>query len=153
MIYELYLKNKNYSDFCTHIGTTTRLIEAEDLRSELLSKYDSDYFIDIEELFDKPERRHKVKKKFSNKGVEMSGIAFNSKGIIVSINVPGVSASYLHEAINQLNLAMVCVAESTNSMTKVINDLSIKYENTYPILKDKQHEKYGWYRKFEKKRF
>ena len=83
----------------------------------------------------------------------MSGITFNAKGIIVSINVLVVSASSLQEAINQLNVAMVCVSESSNRMAQSINDLAIVHENIYPILKDKPHEKYGWYRKFEKKRF
>ena len=76
------------------------------------------------------------------------------KGItIISINVPGVSVSCLHEAINQLDAAMVSASISCSSIAKSINDLAVIHENTYPILKDKEHEKYGWYRKFEKKRF
>lgn len=83
----------------------------------------------------------------------MSEIQFNSKGIIVSINIPGVPAFRVQAAIMQLSSAMVCISESSSGINKVINDLAIANENVYPILKDKEHKKYGWYRKFEKKRF
>lgn len=76
------------------------------------------------------------------------------KGItIISYNIPGVSASCLREAINQLNTVFVSASISCNSIAKSINDLVTIHENVYPILKDKEHEKHGWYRKFEKKRF
>ena len=78
MIYELYLKNKNYPDTHTHIGTATRLRDAEELRSELIANYDNDYFIDIEELFDKPKRRCKMKKELDFK---MSIKEFNERCI------------------------------------------------------------------------
>ena len=83
----------------------------------------------------------------------MSTVMFDSKGIIVSINIPGVPASYVQAAIMELNSAMVCILEASSVMAKITNDLAIIDENVYPILKDKEHEKYGWYRKFEKKRF
>jgi len=79
----------------------------------------------------------------------------NDRGItIISINVPGVSASCcLQEAVRQLNAAMFCTLVPCSRVAKSINDLQIVHENVYPILKDEQHNKYGWYRKFEKKRF
>lgn len=83
----------------------------------------------------------------------MNNVTFDSKVIILSINIPGVSASCVQEAIMQLSSAMVCISESSSNMAKAINDSAIVYENVYPILKDKENNKYGWYRKFEKKRF
>ena len=83
----------------------------------------------------------------------MSIVTFDSKGIILSINIPWVPASCVQAAIMQLSSAMVCMSESSSSMAKVINDLAVVHENVYHVLKDKEHQKYGWYRKFEKKRF
>lgn len=83
----------------------------------------------------------------------MSKIQFDERGIIISINVPGVSASCLQDAVRQLGAAMVCTIESCSSIAKSINDLKVEHENFYPILKDNENNKYGWYRKFEKKRF
>ena len=83
----------------------------------------------------------------------MSEIQFSQKGIIVSINIPGVPAYCLQASIMQLSQAMVCISGQCSSIIKAINDLAVVHENVYPILKDKEHEKYGWYRKFEKKRF
>lgn len=83
----------------------------------------------------------------------MNSVTFDSKGIIVSINIPGVSASCLQDAVRQLNAPMVCISGQCSDMAKAINDSAIVYENVYPILKGKEHKKYGWYRKFEKKRF
>jgi len=78
----------------------------------------------------------------------------NDKGItIISVNIPGVSASCLQEAVRQLSAAMICTVGVCSSVAKSINDLQIIHENVYPILKDKQYNKHGWYRKFEKKRF
>ena len=83
----------------------------------------------------------------------MSEIQFSQKGIIVSINIPGVPASCVQAAIMQLSSSMVCISGQCSGMIKAINDLAIVHENVYPVLKDKEHQKYGWYRKFEKKRF
>jgi len=75
------------------------------------------------------------------------------ENLIISINIPGVSASCLQEAVRQLSAAMVSTTGLCSSIAKSINDLQIAHENIYPILKDKQDNKHGWYRKFEKKRF
>lgn len=83
----------------------------------------------------------------------MSIIQVNERGIIISINVPGVSASCLQDAVRQLNIAMVGTIGSCSRIAKSINDLKVEHENFYPILKNKEHNKHGWYRKFEKKRF
>lgn len=83
----------------------------------------------------------------------MSKIQLNERGIVISINVPGVSVACLQDAVRQLSAAMVYTIGPCSSIAKSFNDLKVKRENIYPILKDKEHNKYGWYRKFEKKRF
>lgn len=83
----------------------------------------------------------------------MNKVQFDERGIVISINVPGVSVACLQEAVRQLSAGMVCTIGPCSSIAKSINDLKIVHENTYPILKDKEHNKHGWYRKFEKKRF
>ena len=71
----------------------------------------------------------------------------------VNINIPGVSVSCLQEAVRQLSAAMFCTIVPCSEIVKSINDLKVEHENFYPILKNKEYNKYGWYRKFEKKRF
>lgn len=85
--------------------------------------------------------------------IDERGIQIDERVIIISINVPGVSASCLQEAVRQLSAAMICTIGPCSIIAKSINDLKVEHENIYPILKNKEHDKHGWYRKFEKKRF
>ena len=71
----------------------------------------------------------------------------------ITINIPWVPKYCVQAAIMQLSSAMVCISGQCSGIAKRINDLAVAHENVYPILKDRKHEKYGWYRKFEKKRF
>ncbi len=100
-----------------------------------------------------PAIRRQILKDTLNGKIDSFKCTNTGENLIISINIPGVSASCLQEAVRQLSAAMLCTVGECSSLVKSINDLQIKCENVYPILKDKKHNKHGWYRKFEKKMF
>ena len=79
------------------------------------------------------------------------------KGIIICSDSETLKAQTLKSALQACdeihNMSVVSIDEFCQNKLQIIKDLDPMYEDFMIVFDEPKYPNYGWYRKFEKKRF